>query len=53
MKRAGSLSFRRVVTKPIAVKRAAKIHRFAVDGPLDTLNTAVAQIEGEDLVAGT
>ncbi len=53
MKRVGSLSFRRVVTKAITVKRAAKIHRFPVDGFLDTSNTAVAQIEGEDLVAGT
>jgi hypothetical protein len=53
MKRVGSLSFRRVVTKAITVSRAARIHRVPVDGLLDTLNTAVAQIEGEDLVAGT
>ncbi len=53
MKRVGSLSFRRVVTKAIAVNQAARIHRVPVDGLLDTLNTAVAQIEGEDLVAGT
>jgi hypothetical protein len=53
MKRVGSLSFRRIVTKAITVKWAAEIRRFAVDGLLDTLDTAVAQIEGEDLVAGT
>ncbi len=49
MKRVGGLSFRRVITKAITVKRAAKIHRVPVDELLDTLNTAVDQMEGEDL----
>ncbi len=48
MKRVGGLSFRRVITKAITVKRAAKIHRVPVDELLDTLNTAVDQIEGEN-----
>ena len=47
MKRVGGLSFRRVITKAITVKRAAKIHRVPVDELLDRLNTAVDQIEGE------
>ncbi len=51
MKRVGGLSFRRVITKAITVKRAAKIHRVPVDELLDTLNTAVAQIEGETLTS--
>lgn len=49
MKRVGGLSFRRVVTKAITVKRAAKIHRVPVDELLETLNTAVQQIEQEEL----
>ncbi|MCL1692645.1 MAG: DUF1858 domain-containing protein [Actinomycetia bacterium] len=49
MKRVGGLSFRRVITKAITVKRAAKIHRVPVDDLLDKLNTAVDQIEGENL----
>jgi len=49
MKRVGGLSFRRVVTKAITVKRAAKIHRVPVDELLETLNTAVAQIEQQEL----
>jgi hypothetical protein len=32
--------------------RAARIHRVAVDGLLDKVNTAVDQIEGEELTAG-
>ena len=51
MKRVGGLSFRRVVTKAITVKRAAKIHRVPVDELLETLNTAVEQIEQEELDA--
>ncbi len=51
MKRVGGLSFRRVVTKAITVKRAAKIHRVPVDELLETLNTAVDQIEQEELDA--
>jgi hypothetical protein len=53
MKRVGGLSFRRVITKAITVKRAAKIHRVPVDELLDTLNTAIDQIEEEDLTSGT
>jgi hypothetical protein len=53
MKRVGGLSLRRVVAKAITVKRAAKIHRVPVDDLLATLNTAVEQIEGEDLTAGS
>jgi hypothetical protein len=49
IKRVGGPSFRRVITKAITVKRAAKIHRVPVDELLDTLNTAVHQIESEDL----
>ena len=49
MKRVGGLSFRRVVTKAITVKRAAKVHRVPVDEFLETLNTAVQQIEQERL----
>jgi len=49
MKRVGGLSFPRVVTKAITVKRAAKIHRVPVDELLETLNTAVAQIEQQEL----
>ena len=52
MKRVGGLSFRRVITKAITVKRAAKIHRVPVDELLETLNTAVDQIEGENLKSG-
>ena len=52
MKRVGGLSFRRVITKAITVKRAAQIHRVPVDELLDTLNTAVDQIEGESLNSG-
>ncbi len=52
MKRVGGLSFRRVITKAISVKRAAKIHRVPVDDLLDKLNTAVEQIEGENLKSG-
>jgi len=48
MKRVGGLSFRRVFTKAITVKRAAKIHRVPVDELLETLNTAVEQIEQEE-----
>lgn len=51
MKRVGGLSFRRIVTKAITVKRAARIHRVPVNELLDTLHTAVDQIEGEDLGA--
>ncbi len=51
MKRVGGLSFRRVVTKAITVKRAAKINRVPVDELLETLNTAVDQIEQEELDA--
>jgi hypothetical protein len=32
--------------------RAARTHRVPVDGLLDKVNTAVDQIEGEDLTAG-
>lgn len=53
MKRVGGLSFRRVITKAITVKRAAKIHRVPVDDLLDKLNTAVDQIEGENLKSGS
>ena len=49
MKRVGGLSFRRVITKAITVKRAAMIHHVPVDDLLDKLNTAVDQIEGENL----
>lgn len=49
MKRVGGLSFRRVATKAITVKRAAKVHRVPVDELLETLNTAVQQIEQERL----
>jgi hypothetical protein len=52
MKRVGGLSFRRVITNAITVKRAAKIHRIPVDGLLDKLKTAGDQIEGEELTAG-
>jgi hypothetical protein len=45
MKRVGGLSFRRVITKAITVKRAAKIHRVPVDELLEKLDAAVAQIE--------
>jgi hypothetical protein len=45
MKRVGGLSFRRVITKAITVKRAAQIHRVPVDELMDRLNVAVAQIE--------
>ena len=51
IKRVGSLSFRRIITKAITVKRAARIHRVPPDELLDTLHTAVDQIEGEDLGA--
>jgi hypothetical protein len=53
IRRVGGLSFRRVITKAITVKRAAKIHRVPVDELLDTLNTAVDQIESEDLSPGS
>jgi len=52
MKRVGGLSFRRVITKAITVKRAAKIHRVPVDELIDTLNTAIEQMEGENLNTG-
>jgi len=52
MKRVGGLSFRRVITKAITVKRAAKIHRVPVDDLLEKLNAAVDQIEGENLKSG-
>ncbi len=48
MKRVGGLSFRRLATKAITVRRAAKIHRVPVEELLDKLNTAVTQIEAED-----
>ena len=48
MKRVGGLSFRRVITRAITVKRAAQIHRVPVDGLMEKLNVAVAQIEAED-----
>ena len=48
MKRVGGLSFRRVITKAITVKRAARIHRVPVDELLSTLHTAVDQIEDEN-----
>jgi hypothetical protein len=51
IKRVGSLSFRRIITKAITVKRAAKIHRVPPDELVGTLHTAVDQIEGEDLGA--
>jgi virulence-associated protein VapD len=47
MKRVGGLSFRRVITKAITVKRAAQIHRVPVDELMDTLHVAVAQIEAD------
>ena len=49
--RFGGLSFRRVVTKAITVERAAKVDRVPVDELLETLNTAVQQIEQEGLNA--
>jgi len=52
MKRVGGLSFRRVIAKAITVKRAAKIHRVPVDELIDTLNTAIEQMEGENLNTG-
>ena len=48
MKRVGGLSFRRVITKAITVKRAAQIHRVPVDDLMDKLHLAVAQIEADD-----
>jgi hypothetical protein len=51
IKRVGSLSFRRIITKAITVKRAAKIHRVPPDELVGTLHTTVDQIEGEDLGA--
>ncbi len=53
MKRVGGLSFRRIATKAITVKRAAKIHRVPVDELLEKLHTAVAQIESEAADNGT
>jgi hypothetical protein len=51
IKRVGGLSFRRIITRAITVKRAAKIHRVPPDELLDALHTAVGQIEGEDFGA--
>jgi hypothetical protein len=48
MKRVGGLSFRRVITRAITVKRAAQIHRVPVDELLDRLDAAVAQIEASE-----
>ncbi|MCL1599584.1 MAG: DUF1858 domain-containing protein [Actinomycetia bacterium] len=45
MKRVGGLSFRRVITKAITVKRAAKIHGVSTEDLLDKLHIAVTQIE--------
>ena len=50
MKRVGGLSFRRIVTKAITVKRAARIHRVPVDELLDMLHTAADQIEDKNRV---
>ncbi|VAW06562.1 hypothetical protein MNBD_ACTINO01-344 [hydrothermal vent metagenome] len=48
MKRVGGLSFRRVATKAITVKNAARIHRVPVDELLEKLHAAVAQIESDE-----
>ncbi len=53
MKRVGGLSFRRVITKAITVKRAAQIHRVPVDELLEKLDEAIDQIEtGEQTPTG-
>lgn len=53
MKRVGGLSFRRVITKAITVKRAAQIHRVPVDELLEMLDEAIDQIEtGEQTPSG-
>jgi len=48
MKRVGGLSFRRVITRAITVKRAAQIHRVPVGELMEKLNVAIAQIEAND-----
>ena len=45
MKRVGGLSFRRVITRAITVKRAAQIHRVPIGELMEKLDVAVAQIE--------
>jgi hypothetical protein len=44
IERVGGLRFRRVITKAITVKSAARIHRVPVDEFLEKLDIAVAQI---------
>lgn len=53
MKRVGGLSLRRIATKAITVKRAARIHRVPVEELLDKLHAAVTQIESEATDDGT
>ena len=52
MKRVGGLSFRRIITRAITVKRAAQIHRVPVDDLMEKLNVAISQIEAEEMGAG-
>ncbi|MCL1587637.1 MAG: DUF1858 domain-containing protein [Actinomycetia bacterium] len=52
MKRVGGLSFRRIITRAITVKRAAQIHRVSVDDLMEKLDVAISQIEAEDPDAG-
>lgn len=47
VRRVGGLSFRRIITRAITVKRAAQIHRVPVDDLLEKLNQALTQIEAE------
>lgn len=49
MKRVGGLSFRRVITRAITVKRAAQIHRVPIGELMEKLDVAVAQIEAGEL----
>ena len=49
MRRAGGLSFRSVITRPITARRAAKIHCVPAHEVPGDLRIAVAQIEEEDL----
>ncbi len=48
IKRVGGYSFRKFITKAIAVERAAKIHRVPPEEFLNTLRTAVGQLPQTD-----
>jgi hypothetical protein len=51
MMRVGGLSFRRVITRAITVKRAAQMHREPVDDLMEKVYMAVADVEAGDLDA--